>query len=283
MPTREDDDLDIVAGLSASRDDTPNTDKIKQSAPRRAAQSEPAQPTPAHRESQARNGTEKTSQSVPAMPKRGNGLIWLMVLLLLVVIGACGWLGQQVLQLQQQQANSDNALQLERSRMESISAQVHETGSSFVETGNVLETKFSFFESEIRKLWDVSNKRNREAIAENAAQLKKSTQTFEAKLQALDKDRAAVAATVEKMNNRLASDNSALRTVIEVQNEQLLLMEGELELLKQRLNKLPNDLSARVAKNEEAVRAIDASRQLLVKRYSELQQRLDDLSPTLAQ
>jgi len=185
------------------------------------------------------------------------------------------------LQLQQQQASSSNALQLERSRMESISAQVHETDSSFAETGNVLESKFNFFESEIRKLWDVSNKRNRKAIDANTAQLKKSTQAVKAaqgKLLTLNKGQTTVATAVEKLNRRLASENTALRASLEAQSEQLLLMEGEMEVLQQRLNKVPNDLSARVAINEEAVRSIDASRQQLVGRLTQLQKKVDELT-----
>jgi len=278
MPTREDDDFDVVAGLSASRDDSTGRPTPKQKAPQGAASREPAQTAPGHTISQGRSSAADTAQ--PAA-KGGNGLVWLLALVLLVVIGVCGWLGQQVMQLQQQQADSSNALQLERSRMESISAQVHETDSSFAETGNVLESKFKFFESEIRKLWDVSNKRNRKAIDTNTAQLKKSTQAVKAaqgKLQVLNKGQATVGAAVEKLNRRLASENTALRASLETQGEQLLLMEGEMDVLQQRLNKVPNDLSARVANNEEAVRSIDASRQQLVGRLTQLQKKVDELT-----
>jgi len=278
MPTREDDDFDVVAGLSASRDDSAGRPTPKRKATQRAAPTKPAQAAPGHSALQGGHSPADTAQPVA---KGGHGLVWLLALVLLVVIGVCGWLGQQVLQLQQQQASSSNALQLERSRMESISAQVHETDSSFAETGNVLESKFNFFESEIRKLWDVSNKRNRKAIDANTAQLKKSTQAVKAaqgKLLTLNKGQTTVATAVEKLNRRLASENTALRASLEAQSEQLLLMEGEMEVLQQRLNKVPNDLSARVAINEEAVRSIDASRQQLVGRLTQLQKKVDELT-----
>jgi len=44
------------------------------------------------------------------------------------------------------------------------------------------------------------------------------------------------------------------------------------------LNKVPNDLSARVANNEEAVQSIDASRQQLVGRLTQLQKKVDELT-----
>lgn len=277
MPTRDDDDLDMFAGLSASRDDAPVSAKPKQrSAAQADAVKKAAQPSASA--AQRPSGSVGAQAVTPPAVKGGKGLLWFMFVLLLIVIGACAWLGQQVIQLQQQQAASSNALQLERSRVESISAQVHETGSSFVETGNVLESKFKFFDSEIRKLWDVSNKRNRNAIEENKTQLAKMTkaaQTSQSQLKTLEAKQAATTKATGKLSKQLASENTALRATVEAQNEQLLIMKGELELLQQRLKNVPNDLAARVADNEEAVLAIDASRQQLFKRISQLQQQLD--------
>lgn len=277
MPTRDDDDLDMFAGLSASRDDAPASAKSKQ---RSAAQADAVKKAahPSASAAQRPSGSVGAQAVTAPAVKGGKGLLWFMFVLLLIVIGACAWLGQQVIQLQQQQAASSNALQLERSRVESISAQVHETGSSFVETGNVLESKFKFFDSEIRKLWDVSNKRNRNAIEENKVQLAKMTkvaQTSQSQLKTLEAKQAATSKAADKLSKQLASENTALRATVEAQNEQLLIMEGELELLQQRLKNVPNDLAARVANNEEAVLAIDASRQQLFKRISQLQQQLD--------
>jgi len=284
MPTREDDDLDMLAGLSASRDDAPGSAKPKQ---RSAPQANPAKKTAQPSASSAQRPAGSVGAQAVAQPaaKGGKGLLWFMFVLLLIVIGACAWLGQQVMQLQQQQAASSNALQLERSRVESISAQVHETGSSFVETGNVLESKFKFFDSEIRKLWDVANKRNRQGIEANKTQLAKtakSTQSAQTKLKTLATKQAATSKSTDKLSRQLASENTALRATVEAQNEQLLIMEAEMELLQQRLMNVPNDLAVRVANNEEAVQAIDASRQQLFKRISQLQQQLDSLQ-TVAQ
>jgi len=283
MPTHDDDDLDLLAGLSASRDDGPgNAKPAQRPAPKTKAEKiapEPAAPS-------AQGPADFGGAQAVAQPaaKGGKGLLWFMFVLLLIVIGACAWLGQQVMQLQQQQAASSNALQLERSRVESISAQVHETGSSFAETGNVLESKFTFFESEIRKLWDVSNKRNKKDIATNTKQLtilgstfKKSQQGLQSGLNSLTSEQAETSQAVAKFNKQLASENTALRASLEQQSEQLLLMSGEVEVLQQRLNSVPNDLSKRVALNEDAVQAIDESRRQLVNRITQLQKRVDDL------
>lgn len=281
MPRREDDDIDVVAGLSASRDDGRN----EQRPPVQAQAAAKAKPAVSSQPASAKtNGNTSGHTANPVVQKSGDGFKWFVMLVLLVVIGAGGWLGLQVLELQERLSDNKNALQLERSRMESISAQVHETGSSFAETGNVLESKFKFFESEIRKLWDVANKRNKKDIASNASKvksldgkLKKSQQGLEGKLKALTSGQAETTKAVAKLNKRLVSENTALRASLEEQSEQLLLMSGEFEVLQQRLKNLPNGLSQRVAVNEEAVEAIDASRQLLMARLRKLQNQVDQL------
>lgn len=283
MPRHEDDDIDVVKGLSASRDDAARGPDRRPPPQRSAVQAKSASETkPA---SAARTSGDSGSHSVNhTAQKNGAGFKWLVALVLLVLVAVCGWLGQQVVQLQQHLSDNKNALQLERSRMESISAQVHETGTSFVETGNVLESKFAFFESEIRKLWDVSNKRNKKDITTNAAQLKtltanfkNSQQGFQGELKTLTKEQAETSQAVGKFNKQLASENTALRASLEEQSEELLLMNGELEILRQRFNSMPNDLSKRVAVNEEAVQVIDAGRKQLLNRISQLQKRVDGL------
>ena len=291
MPRREDDDIDVVAGLSASRDDV-GSDKPMPAKP--AASTQSVRP----------NSDSDAHSTGPSVNKTGSGFKWLVALILLLMIAAGGWLSLQVLELEQRLSDSNSALQLERSRIESISAQVYETGSSFAETGNVLETKFIFFESEIRKLWDVTNKRNKKDIASNAARvknldgnIKKYHQASQRKLNALTGGQTETAQTVAKLNKRLtseqtkttqavakfnkrlASENTALRASLEEQSEQLFLIRGEFEVLQQRLKNLPNNLSQRVAINEEAVQAIDASRQQLQARLRKLQQQVDQLLP----
>ena len=279
MPRREDDDIDVAAGLSAFRDDVGG---YELRAPQSTVKVKPAansQTIGGYNDSSADNSTS-------SVKKTESGFKWFVVLVLLVVISGGCWLGLQVLELQQRLSDNKNALQLERSLMESISAQVHETGSSFAETGNVLESKFKFFESEIRKLWDIANKRNKQDIESNAsrvrsidANLKKSQQGLEGELKSLTVGQTVTTQAIAKINKRFLSENTALRASLEQQSEQLLLISGKYEVLQQRLNSLPNDLSKRVAMNEEAVQAIDASRQQLQTRFRKLQQQVNQLLP----
>lgn len=279
MPRREDDDIDVVAGLSASRDDDADAHARKPA----LQQASVAPKSTTGKPVQESSDTDRHSKH-PPVQKNGSGFKWFVALILLGLIAAAGWLGLQVLELQQSLRDNNNALQLERSRMESISAQVHETGSSFLETGNVLESKFAFFDTEIRKLWDVANKRNKKSIASNAtklkaldASLKRSKQGLQGELKSLSGEQSNMTQAIAKFNKRLASENTALRASLEEQSEQLLLVSGELDILQQRLNRVPRDLSQRIAVNEEAVQAIDASRKQLVGRLMQLQKRVDQL------
>lgn len=277
MPTRDEDDLVIEAGLSASRDEAQGRQPTQDQSPRNEP-SEKAKTSVPKSSTEPKASSTKRTDAVRS--EKGRGFVWLSGIVMLGLILACGWLGQQVLQLQQRLEANNNALQLERSRMESISAQVHETGSSFEETGNVLDEKFKLFDSEIRKLWDVSNKRNKSAIEENAAQVKTLSGNLKKALQSLQTLNGSVSETkksVEQINKRLVAENTALRATLDDQAEQVLLMRSKMELLQKRLSNVPNDLVTRVASNEEAVEAIDAGRRQLVARITQLQKQVDAL------
>lgn len=277
MPTRDEDDLVIEAGLSASRDEAQGRQPTQDQTPRNEP-SEKAKTSVPKSSTEPKASSTKRTDAVRS--EKGRGFVWLSGIVMLGLILACGWLGQQVLQLQQRLEANNNALQLERSRMESISAQVHETGSSFEETGNVLDEKFKLFDSEIRKLWDVSNKRNKSAIEENAAQVKTLSGNLKKAQQSLQTLNGSVSETkksVEQINKRLVAENTALRATLDDQAEQVLLMRSKMELLQKRLSNVPNDLVTRVASNEEAVEAIDAGRRQLVARITQLQKQVDAL------
>lgn len=277
MPTRDEDDLVIEAGLSASRDEAQGRQPTQDQSPRNEP-SEKAKTSVPKSSTEPKASSTKRTDAVRS--EKGRGFVWLSGIVMLGLILACGWLGQQVLQLQQRLEANNNALQLERSRMESISAQVHETGSSFEETGNVLDEKFKLFDSEIRKLWDVSNKRNKSAIEENAAQVKTlsgNLKKAQQSLQTLNGNVSETKKSVEQINKRLVAENTALRATLDDQAEQVLLMRSKMELIQKRLSNVPNDLVTRVASNEEAVEAIDAGRRQLVARITQLQKQVDAL------
>jgi peptidoglycan hydrolase CwlO-like protein len=99
-------------------------------------------------------------------------------------------------------------------------------------------------------------------------------------LKKLTSEQAEIAKAVVTFDKRLISENTSLRASLEEQSEELLLVNYRFEVLQQRLKSQSNNLSKRVAVNEEAVEAIDASRQYLLARSRQLQKQVDQLLPT---
>lgn len=128
---------------------------------------------------------------------------------------------------------------------------------------------------EIRKLWDVSNKRNKRNINKNAdrldAQNKQITQH--------DKRIGRVAAEVEKAEKSLAGDIAQLKKDMNTQMSQL---KEQNKLLQQdvdnAINALPSDLAATLERHEKGIKAMDATRLRLLKRINVLESELKTLA-----
>lgn len=266
MPNRDDDEIEVMAGLSVDRDDARYRHKPKG-------------------QSQSQGQGVGKGTSTPPVAASSKGINSLLALLVLVLLLACGWLGQQVWQMKSQVTEMSSSLDLARKRIDQLGQEVFVTGSSFTESGNVIEQKFKFFDSEIRKLWDVSNKRNKASIKKNTTQigavssdLKKISnqhKSDQSQLKSLKDQQAGLTRKLKQVNSQLIAENTTMRATLEDQSEQMLLVRGELELMQRRLKSVPNDLAQRVKNNEEAVEAIDAARRQLINSINQLQSRLN--------
>lgn len=266
MPNRDDDEIEVMAGLSVDRDDARYRHKPKG-------------------QSQSPGQSAGKGTSTPPVATSSKGINSLLALLVLALLLACGWLGQQVWQMKSQVTEMNSSLDLARKRIDQLGQEVFVTGSSFTESGNVIEQKFKFFDSEIRKLWDVSNKRNKASIKKNTTQigavssdLKKISnqhKSDQSQLKSLKDQQAGLTKKLKQVNSQLIAENTTMRATLEDQSEQMLLVRGELELMQRRLKSVPNDLAQRVKNNEEAVEAIDAARRQLINSINQLQSRLN--------
>lgn len=193
------------------------------------------------------------SRTPPARSKTGGSL--LAGVALLFGLAGTAVAGYSTWQLQQAQAD----LVASEDRIASLEARIDLTSSESSETVDDINEKLEWADSEIRKLWGVAYDTNRKAIEAN-------------------KDSAANALRVaNEAKQTSAGQQSALTSMKNTASEQQLLMtklSDDMNQLQQRLQtvrtsvselegtvqKLNTDLTARVAGNEEAIKAIDAFR-----------------------
>ena len=153
-----------------------------------------------------------------------------------------------------------------------------ETGQSFVQRISFLEEEISsmkavneesidsleeqtkFIDKEIRKLWDLSNKRNRKNIDSLTIQLTEVNESFE---------------KLFKSNNSILAKQRARALEI----AKLEKVQADLKIKLASLNALSesSDISEKLKSQEEAIAAFDAYRKQVNRTLLELEEKLDEL------
>ncbi|MGQ9426363.1 hypothetical protein ACXYTJ_09680 [Gilvimarinus sp. F26214L] len=197
----------------------------------------------------------------PAAPVSGktSSMAVFAFLLALVGIGVGGFGVWKFLEAEKVLASSND-------RIAELEARLNLTNTESDQSVTKIHEKLDWADSEIRKLWGVSYDTNRKAIQTNKSQL-----------EGLDKIAKTAAADAKKASELATQHQSQLATLRTQSSEQQLVLTRaaeEIDVLEQRLrevtdqsntmkaqvDKLQNSLTARVAGNEEAIKAIDAFR-----------------------
>ena len=153
-----------------------------------------------------------------------------------------------------------------------------QAGQSFIERISMLEENISiqstkvddlietnsqdlkFINKEIRKLWDLSNKKNRKSISQNL----NSIESIEETLGALDKEYKTLSAKQRSLNLELAKLEKMQEKLSESLDIQSPFPEGE-------------DLEDRLADLEEATKSMDLYRTQVNQSILSLKEKLNDL------
>jgi chromosome segregation ATPase len=233
----------------------------------------------ASRPAPAARGTEKPAASASSGP-------WMMatglLLVLLAVLAAFFYR-----QLSDVQGRLDEALDVSSQKLGNLESQLSATDETLNQSANKVEDTLALHDSEIRKLWGVSNDRNKKWIRDN-----------QAAIDALEKQRAAVNAGLEKVRASVSGletritqqgqQRARMQTQLDVLSETVRQQESRLTAQKQLLDKwaalLPDvkalaavqgqgDLGQRLSDLEAAIEAIDAHRRQVNVRLDSLEGR----------
>jgi chromosome segregation ATPase len=178
----------------------------------------------------------------------------------------------------QQQALTASTAELEaaRTRIQALEERLNMTSEALSETGESTTEKIDFWESEIRKLWDVVNKRNMDLIKGNAAAIAK-----------VDKAVGELDGTVAEMNAAFGRHESAFARQ-EQMVDQITSLGAQLEQVQRALRDaidrsnaaqqsvagLNSGLTRRVTETEEAIEAFDAYRLQTNGRLADIERRI---------
>ena len=179
-------------------------------------------------------------------------------LLLFLVVGlvALGWL---VWQQQQSMALMSEQLTEAHDQVTNLSNQLTDTESNMTATVEDADQQIAINESEIRKLWDLSNKRNKGWIQTNQANIATNQDVL-----------AATRRTLDQIETDL---NTSLTSVVAQQRD----LTDKINVLTRQTSQLSDTLKRQVEQNTQSIQAIDVSRQQNNQRLLDASRRVSNL------
>ncbi len=213
----------------------------------------------------------------------GSRPVGLNLILAVLVAGlvVAGWF---IANQHQLLAEGNEALAAAEARIAVLEDRLRVTDEALTETGEATSEQINFWESEIRKLWSVSNERNRKWIKDNEAAIAKLDKGLSS-LESADRD---IKGTLGRHESAFAKQQSLVDqiTSMEVQLQQVLRSQRDLvdrvNAAQQSVAGLQSGLASRVRENEQAVKAIDAYRLQLNSRLADIERRLSSLAGAAA-
>lgn len=207
-------------------------------------------------------------------PGIGSSLIMAIMLGGLVLAGWFIANQQEMLAAEQQRAEDADR------RIKKLEARLSATDSALAQEGNDTQEKIGFWESEIRKLWAVSNDRNKKWINENQASVKKINGTLNG-IESANRDLKAAVGRHEKAFDQQQALVDQL-TSLELQMQQVIRGQRDLvdkvNTASQSVAALRSNLSGQVKDNSEAIASTDAFRVAVNSRLADIERRLTALS-----
>lgn len=207
-----------------------------------------------------------------ALPQK-SGPSFVAVIALLIALASLGGSGFLAWQL----TESQKALQLAKGRITGLETRLNLSSDQSTQTVEDIDAKLKWADSEIRKLWGVSNDTNKKKIAANVsgiAALKKSLATTKRNTTKSRASVTAMGAKITTLQANLDKSDGAI-TQLEIQALTVAQMKEDVERIIQQMPGL-RGLATRVKTNEEAIAAIDAYRRNLNRDLLQLKKQISN-------
>jgi len=242
-----------------------------------------------HREQSAKKSKARASSASGNQSSSSVAVFTVLLLVTLAAAGGASWYLWQQLQLVTQRLDNSNIAQADSvSVLGSLKSELEVSKRSLSKEKNAISEDITVLKSEIRKLWDVSNKRNKKSIKsnkDNLAALSQAAKKQKSLLASQGKSASVLSLTVSQLQDELDNHkrgNTKLVADLTLLKEQINSLKVENELLKtsaveqeQLLQLFKNGkLQQEVKDLEQAVDAIDAHRRQVNSRLDQMDKEL---------
>ena len=277
MNSRSQDDLDHLPSISLSPDD------ITERTPDRSKKASEKKVSP---KISAPQSSSKKEGSGSRFPTSTIILSIAILSMAFLALAAGGYMQMQALQTELKDAQAQ--LKVTTSLLNDVSGAVSQTGESLSKSDNKVQDELKAVNFEIRKLWDLSNKRNRPDIEAQtkrvdalSASVAKSSKELESSLGKIDKNTTALA-EAEKGLTALRQEMRAVSADVvagsTITREQVTNLEKTVDGLSATVKKvtsasesLNKDIKNQVKDYGDKIKAIDAHRQQVNRRLLQLE------------
>ena len=201
-----------------------------------------------------------------------------LVVVALIGLAAGGWF---VFEQHERLLDSRKELSSAQTRIAALEDRLRLTDETLTEAGADTNEQLTFWETEIRKVWDIANKRNRgwiEANRDNVGKLTVNLGRVEGTLNELQGAATRLEAAIgqqQEVADRVTAVDMQLQRLVQQQRD----LVDKVNAASQIANSLKAGLERRVAENEEAIAAFDAQRRELQAAMLDIRNRLPGATP----
>jgi hypothetical protein len=203
---------------------------------------------------QFKNRNKKIPKSTPdnragkskkvVKPRRESSVMAPLVVVAFVVLGgffAWAYIEQQekMLVIQEELNGASNFIGRSKLLMARFEGELNVTGAELEQSGSAVESKLAFLDGEMRKLWVVSNERNKKAIKDNDNRLTQIQADVKANMAWLEKFEQTTKSAQLKQNtllNGLSLQSSVLQGESESLGGRVLLLANEVTIMREELS-----------------------------------------------
>ena len=221
--------------------------------------------------------------------RKSSGSVW-PILLCLLVVGLAGAGGYKIIELQRTLTDSQALLTNMGSNLKEVTGVVSQTGEVLNASDSKVKAELKSINFEIRKLWDLSNKRNKSDIVMLQDKLKQ----YDDQIKSLKGNLAAAAQQVKKVEMRASKMEKEANTVAQqvksigveqsitvgTLKEELLGFSKKLNVLSGKVGKAlvgDGQTNKELRELNEGLKSIDTYRQQINRRLIQVESSIRDL------
>ncbi len=222
----------------------------------------------------SKGGAPASPKSKPPQNSGGSSAgLWSLVIVMLVFGSAGGWfLWDKTSKLQARLDQSAESVKTAERLLSTLQDTLQNRDATLSKSGDQMSADIKTLNSEVRKLWDLSNKRNKKDIAAMKTQVSKLQSDLKGSrgtVSGMSKELKATSnsvASLKKQLKELQEQNSTLSTLVNSQKKEVAQLKSNIGGA--------GDMEDRITSLEVSIQAIDAYRQQVNSRLQRLDSEL---------